>query len=465
MLKMLINGQLCDGEGSFAVINPATGEGFSEAPECGPAQLEQAIEGANDAFASWRQDIDARRNALMSMAEKIQTNSDEIAALLTQEQGKPLKNAKQEVMGASLQIQFAASAQLPDEVLQDTDQAFIKLIRKPYGVVAAITPWNFPIAIAMGKVATALIAGNTVVLKPSPFTPLSTLKIAQVIQEALPPGVLNIITGSDPLGASLTAHPLIRKIDFTGSVGTGKRVAAAAAPDLKRYTLELGGNDPAIVLPDANPTKIAKAIFWGAFANSGQVCIAAKRLYVHASIKDQLTAELATLAESVKVGNGLEDGTLLGPINNQPQFERVSGLVEDAIKSGARVAAGGEALGQGFCYKNTILTDLDDDARIVQEEQFGPVLPILSYTDIDDVIERANSTHFGLGSSIWTEDLQQAETLAGRIEAGTTWVNQHLALSPLAPFGGTKWSGIGYIGGKWGVEGATQLQVINIKRA
>ena len=465
LLKMLINGKLCSGEDSFGVVNPAKAEVFAEAPECGPEQLAKAVEGSAEAFSSWRQDIDVRRNALKRMAEKIQANSDEIAALLAQEQGKPLKNAKQEVMTSSLQIQFAAAAQIPEEVLQDTDQALIKLIRKPYGVVAAITPWNFPISIAMGKVSTALIAGNTVVLKPSPYTPLSTLKIAEVIKDELPPGVLNIISGSDPLGASLTAHPLVRKIDFTGSVGTGKRVAAAAAPDLKRFTLELGGNDPAIVLPDANPEKIAKSIFWGAFTNSGQVCIAAKRLYVHESIKERLTTELAALADSIKVGDGMEEGTQLGPINNKAQFERVSALVDDAKKSGARVVAGGEALGQGYCFQNTILTDLDDNARIVQEEQFGPVLPVLSYTDVDEVINRANSTHFGLGASIWTEDLPQAEKLAERIEAGTTWVNQHLALSPLAPFGGTKWSGIGYIGGKWGIEGATELQVINIKRA
>ncbi len=463
--SMLINGELYHGDDSFSVVNPATGEVFGHAPECRQAQLDKAIEGAAGAFYTWRQDIELRRNALKHVAELIQTNCDAIAHLLTLEQGKPLDKAKSEVRTSSLQVQFAAAAQIPVEVLQDTDQALIKLVHKPFGVVAAITPWNFPVSIAMGKVATALIAGNAVILKPSPYTPLSTLKIAEVIKDALPAGVLNIISGSDPLGAALTAHPLIRKIDFTGSVGTGKRVAAAAAPDLKRFTLELGGNDPAIVLPDANPKKIAKAIFWGAFANSGQVCIAAKRLYVHESIKEALTTELAALAEQAKVGNGLDEDTRLGPINNQAQFERVTTLVEEAKGAGARVVTGGDALGQGYCFQNTILTDLDDNARIVQEEQFGPVLPILAYQDINDVVSRANNTHFGLGSSIWTEDLPQAEVLAERIEAGTTWVNQHLALSPLAPFGGTKWSGVGYIGGKWGIEGATELQVINIKRA
>ncbi|MBL4606925.1 MAG: aldehyde dehydrogenase family protein [Pseudomonadales bacterium] len=462
---MLINGELCNGEDSFPVVNPATAEVFAHAPECSQKQLESAIEGAAGAFYTWKQGIELRRNALKSMAEKIQANSDEIALLLTQEQGKPLDKAKSEVMTASLQIQFAAAAQIPVEVLQDTDQALIKLIHKPYGVVAAITPWNFPISIAFGKVATALIAGNTVILKPSPYTPLSTLKIAEVIKDALPRGVLNIISGSDPLGAKLTEHPLIRKIDFTGSVGTGKRVAAAAAPDLKRFTLELGGNDPAIVLADANPKRIAKALFWGAFSNSGQVCIAVKRVYVHESIKESLTQELAKLAEEATVGNGLDAGVRLGPINNKAQFERVTSLVEDAKSAGARIVTGGQASGEGFCFQNTILTNVDDNARIVKEEQFGPVLPILGFEDINDVVSRANSTHFGLGSSIWTEDLQQAEELAEHIEAGTTWVNQHLALSPLAPFGGTKWSGIGYIGGKWGIEGATELQVINIKRS
>ena len=464
--SMLINGELVSGDHNFDVINPALGEPFAAAPECSDELLEAAVQSALKAFPAWRADESKRREILMAAGTAIQGKAADIAKILTQEQGKPLDKATAEVMGSAIQIQIAAKLEITTETVRDDPKGLIEVRRKPFGPVAAITPWNYPVAIAMGKVATALVAGNTVVLKPSPFTPLSTLMVGEVLKDVLPPGVLNIISGSDPLGAKLTSHPAIRKIDFTGSVNTGKKVAAAAAPDLKRFTLELGGNDPAIVLDDANPEAIAKSLFWGAFTNSGQVCTAVKRVYVHESIHDELVRQMAEIANSIKVGNGLDEGVALGPINNKAQFNRVSELVEDAKNRGAKIVTGGHAFeDKSFCFESTLITDVNDNDRIVAEEQFGPVLPFLPYTDLDDAIKRANDTHFGLGASVWSSNVDKATEVASQLESGTAWVNQHLALTPMAPFGGSKWSGIGYIHGHWGIEGTTELQVINIKRS
>jgi acyl-CoA reductase-like NAD-dependent aldehyde dehydrogenase len=277
--------------------------------------------------------------------------------------------------------------------------------------------------------------------------------------------VLNVIAGGDELGAWITSHPLVRKISFTGSVATGKKVAASAAPDLKRVTLELGGNDAAIVLDDVDPKVVAPKLFWGAFANSGQVCSAIKRVYVPEALHDPIAAELAALARAAKVGPGLDEGVELGPLNNKPQFERVKELVQDAKKNGARVVAGGEAVGgDGYFFKPTIVADIADGSRLVDEEQFGPALPILRYRDVEDALARANGTHFGLSGSIWSARPERAAELASELECGTVWINQHLAILPNAPFGGAKWSGLGVENGPWGLLGFTELQTVNIAR-
>jgi acyl-CoA reductase-like NAD-dependent aldehyde dehydrogenase len=335
----------------------------------------------------------------------------------------------------------------------------------PLGVVCAIAPWNAPVSLAMWKVAPALVAGNTMVLKPSPFTPRSTLKVGEVLRDVLPPGVLNVVSGKDPLGASMTAHAVPRKISFTGSVATGKKVAAAAAPDLKRVTLELGGNDPAIVLDDVDVDAVVDKLFWGAFQNNGQVCSAIKRVYVPEKLHDQIVEGLAERARSVKVGAGGEPDVKLGPINNRPQFDRVSELVADALAGGAVAAAGGKAIdGDGYFFEPTILTGLSDGSRIVDEEQFGPALPVVSYRDVDDVVDRANGTHFGLSGSVWGTDVDRATAVANRLECGTAWINTHLALAPHQPFGGAKWSGIGVENGTWGLLGFSEPQVIHTAR-
>jgi acyl-CoA reductase-like NAD-dependent aldehyde dehydrogenase len=338
----------------------------------------------------------------------------------------------------------------------------VEVVRRPLGVVAAITPWNFPLVLAAWKIAPALLAGNTMVLKPSPFTPLSTLKMGEILASVLPPGVLNVVSGGDELGSWMTAHPVPRKISFTGSVSTGKRVAAAAAPDLKRVTLELGGNDPAILLDDVDPATVADSVFRQAFANNGQVCSAIKRVYVPEAIYDTVVEALAEKARAAKVGDGTLADTELGPINNKPQFERVSGLVADAIAGGARAAAGGKPMdGPGYFFQPTILADVTDGVRIVDEEQFGPALPVIAYRDIDDALARANATHFGLSGSVWGADPVRAGQVAEQLECGTAWVNTHLALAPHQPFGGAKWSGIGVENGPWGYYGFTELQVVH----
>ena len=423
------------------------------------------MEAAATAFRTWRRDEAARRALLGACADAIKAHADELARVLTQEQGKPLAKAAAEIAGAAKWFTYTARLEIPVEVALDNDRVRVEVRRRPYGVVAAITPWNYPVSLAVWKIAPALLAGNTIVLKPSPFTPLATLRLGEILRDVLPSGVLNVVSGGDALGAWMTSHPAVRKISFTGSVATGKLVAAAAAPDLKRVTLELGGNDPAIVLPDVDVARTAKRLFWGAFENCGQVCSAIKRVYVPESLYESMVAQLADMARGVKVGNGLDEDSQLGPINNRPQFERVQELVEDARQAGARLVTGGQCLGEGgYFYAPTIVADLQDGVRLVDEEQFGPVLPVVPYTELDDAIERANATHFGLSGSVWSSDTARAEEVARRLECGTAWVNQHLNVLPHAPFGGAKWSGIGVENGPWGLLGFTEIQTVNVAK-
>lgn len=447
---------------TFDVLNPATNEVYAAAPECSREQLDAAMESAAKAFRDWRADESVRRDALRAAAGLLMSSSRTVAPILTAEQGKPISDANIELIAAGMWLQYYADLELPREVIQDDDAAFVEVLRKPLGVVAAITPWNFPVTLAAWKIAPALLAGNTMVLKPSPFTPLATLKMGELLRDVLPPGVLNVVSGGDELGAWMTSHPVPRKVSFTGSVATGKKVAAAAAPDLKRVTLELGGNDPAILLDDVDVAKVADSVFRAAFANNGQVCSAVKRVYVPESLYDDVVQAMATQAKSQKVGDGMDADTQLGPINNRPQFDRVSELVADALKGGAKAAAGGKPVdGPGNFFEPTILSDISDGTRIVDEEQFGPALPIISYRDLDDALDRANATHFGLSGSVWSSDPDRAASVAERLECGTAWVNTHLALSPHQPFGGAKWSGIGVENGTWGLLGFTEIQVLH----
>jgi acyl-CoA reductase-like NAD-dependent aldehyde dehydrogenase len=462
---MTIDGKAVAGAGEFDVINPATGSAFARAPECSPEQLDAAMEAASRAFRAWSRDEARRRQALLDCASALQAGIGGLAPLLTREQGKPLGKANEELAGASFWFRYTAGLEIPVEVLQDDASARVEVRRRPFGVVGAITPWNFPVMLAVWKIAPALLAGNAIVLKPSPYTPLSTLRLGEILREAVPAGVLNVVSGGNELGARISSHPAVRKVSFTGSVATGKKVASAGAPDLKRMTLELGGNDPAIVLRDADPAKIAEKLFWGAFTNCGQVCSAVKRIYVHEDLYEELGRRLAEIAKGVRVGDGLDPASELGPLNNRMQFERVGELVEDARRQGARAIAGGAPVGgKGYFYQPTILTEISDGTRIVDEEQFGPAVPLVRYRDLEDAIERANATHFGLSGSVWGSDAGRAAEVAARLECGTSWVNTHLAIQPNAPFGGAKWSGIGVENGPWGLLGFTELQTLHVAK-
>ena len=462
---MTIGGEPAVAAATFGVVNPATGSELARAPECTSVQLDAAFESAAKAQREWRADEAARRDTLRRMAEVLMGANDLLGPILTAEQGKPIGDAAIEVFGSAIWLQYFAELEAPPTVIRDDDQAYVEVVRRPVGVVAGITPWNYPLVLAFWKIAPALLAGNTIVVKPSPFTPLTTLRLGELLRDVVPPGVLNIVSGSDQLGAWMTTHPVPRKISFTGSIEPGKKVALAAAADLKRVTLELGGNDPAIVLDDAEPAVVARGIFAGAFQNNGQVCSAVKRVYVPERLYGEVVAALVEEARAAKVGEGTEPGVTLGPINNKPQLDRVAELVADALSHGAKAATGGAPLdGPGYFFQPTILTDLMDGTRIVDEEQFGPALPVVAYRDLDDAVERANATHFGLSGSVWGADADRATEVAGRLECGTAWVNTHLALAPQQPFGGFKWSGIGVENGPWGLAEFSEVQAVHRAR-
>ena len=463
---MTIGGDSVPAVDSFGVVNPANGEVFAHAPECTRDQLDAAFDSAAKAHRDWKLDEAARRETVLKIADVLFASAEEVAPILTAEQGKPLDQAAMEVFASGMWCQYFANLETPPQVIQDDADAYVEVVRRPIGVVAAITPWNFPVLLGFWKIAPALVAGNTLVLKPSPFTPLSTLKVVELLRDVVPPGVINVVSGGDELGAWMTSHPVPRKISFTGSTATGKLVAQSAAPDLKRVTLELGGNDPAIVLDDADPAKVSHAIFAAAFNNNGQVCSAIKRVYVPEAIYGDVLEGLTAEAAAVPVGDGTVPGTKLGPINNAPQFARVKELVSDALSHGATATTGGAARdGAGYFFEPPILTDINDGTRIVDEEQFGPALPVIPYRNLDEVVERANATHFGLSGSVWGADEDRAAEVAGQLECGTAWVNTHLALGPAQPFGGFKWSGIGVENGPWGLSEFSEIQAVHRSRS
>ena len=332
-------------------------------------------------------------------------------------------------------------------------------------MVCAITPWNYPVANAFLKIAPALVAGNTVLLKPSPFTPLTTLRIGELVRDILPPGVLNVLSGQDELGPWMTCHPDVDQVSFTGSTATGRRVMASAAPTLKRLTLELGGNDAAIILPGIDVETVAGKVFQAAFHNSGQVCFAAKRIYVHEYVYAPFATALVELAKRAKVGNGAEQGTDFGPVQNRPQYDRVNDLIADARANGYRFLLGGETEtpGKGYFVPLTIIDNPPEHSRIVQEEQFGPVLPLIRFSDIDAVVARANDSELGLGGSVWGPSAQ-AEAVAHRLDTGMIWVNEFGSMAPSQPFGGRKQSGFGVENGVAGLLEFTNPHTIVVSR-
>lgn len=461
--RLLIDGALVPGAAELPVMNPATGRSFANAARADAEQLEQSVAAARRAFPAWAAlGWSERRRMLEALADAMETRFQDFARLLTLEQGKPLDQANFEVGGSIAALRYFAGLELHERVLRETAEERIVEFRTPLGLVAAITPWNFPIILLMLKLAPALIAGNVVIAKPAPTTPLTTLLLGEVAAPILPSGVFQTIVDANDLGHLLTAHPDVAHVSFTGSTATGKKVLASTAEGLKRSTLELGGNDAALVLDDADVNAIAPAVFRAATLNAGQICLAAKRVYAPAILYDRLCAALADLAAEAVVGDGLEQGTQIGPIQNRLQFEKVLGYLAEAERSG-RVLAGGKALdSEGFFVAPTVVRDIPDDSPLVGEEQFGPIIPILSYDDLDNAIARINASEYGLGGTVWTSDAARGEAVARRIESGTVWVNRHLDLPFDIPFGGAKQSGIGRQQGVEGLEEFTQARIVNV---
>lgn len=463
--KLLIGGELVDGDLSMEVTNPATGTPFVTVARASARQADQAIAACKDAQPAWAALPFAERQAmLVALADAVAANGEELARLLTQEQGKPLTEAHGEVVWTEGFLRHYATLQLPDRVIQDDAASYIAVKHKPLGVVVGIVAWNFPLLLACWKIGPAVLAGNAIVLKPAPTTPVTALALGTLCKEIFPAGVVNIITDGNDLGPHLTTHLDVAKIAFTGSTATGKRIAASGADSLKRVTLELGGNDPAIVLEDVDVRETAKAIFGNAFLNCGQVCLAVKRAYVHTDVYDAMCAELASLAQAAIVGDGLEQGTQIGPIQNALQYEKVKGFLDAAIAEGKVVAGGAVMERAGYFIEPTIVRDVTDGMKIVDEEQFGPILPVIKFDDVEDVIARANASEYGLGGSVWSADVARASDIAARIESGQVWVNQHIAIGPHIPMAGFKNSGLGVEQAEEGLAEYTQLQVINVKR-
>ena len=464
--KLLIDGELVAGEGdSLDVINPANEQVHAAFNVASKAQAEQAVAAAKKAFPGWSSTpLQERQAKLAELVALIHENADDTARLLVAEQGKPLALAEIELQLTEWFGAHYSEQSLPVTTLEDNDEHIIQLHHKPLGVVVGIMPWNFPYVQALYKLAPALLTGNTVVLKPSPYTPLSTLKLGELCQRVFPAGVVNVIADNNELGPLLTAHPDVAKISFTGSTPTGKRIMASSADTLKKLTLELGGNDAGIVLDDADPKKVAEGIFGAAFMNSGQVCAALKRLYVPDSLYDEVCSEIAELAKQAVVGDGMDPATQFGPVQNKNQYEKVLGYIEDARQHGNIIAGGEVPHGPGYFVPLTVVRDIEDGTRVVDEEPFGPILPIIRYHEIDDAVQKANSSAFGLGGSIWATDTKRAEQVGSRLECGNVWVNQHATFAPNVPFATAKDSGIGVEWGEQGLEEFTRLQVVNVAK-
>jgi acyl-CoA reductase-like NAD-dependent aldehyde dehydrogenase len=451
---------------SRTIFDPANGEPVGEAPIHTIEDLEAAIESAAAVQPAWAAlGHEARSAALMKAADTVERSAEELAQLLSREQGKPLNgpNARFEVGACAAWLRATAATLLTKETVVDDGETHAELHYRPIGVVGAIGPWNWPMLITVWQIAPALRMGNAVVVKPSEFTPLSVLALIKVINEELPEGLLTVVSGGREVGARLAEHPAIGKIMFTGSTATGKAIIKSSAETVKRLTLELGGNDAGIVLPDADPKAIAEGLFWGAFINTGQTCAALKRLYVHDDIYDAVCSELTAVAAAMPMGVGLDENNVLGPLQNRQQFDIVTRLVEAAKASGARVLLGGnpDADQPGNFYPTTLVADIDNDNPLVAEEQFGPALPIIRYSTVDEAVAKANGLDVGLGASVWSSDPAAAREVASRIQAGTVWINSHGMVNPLIPFGGSKQSGYGL---EFGVEGLKALgipQVIN----
>ncbi|HTX07826.1 MAG TPA: aldehyde dehydrogenase family protein [Solirubrobacteraceae bacterium] len=456
---MTIAGAAARAEEIYNVADPATGETFAEAPACSTRQLDQAFSAALDAQPAWEADENGRRALMLEVADAIVAAGDELGRWLIRETGKPSWLPPIEIDAAEGWLRYYAATEIPRTLVSEDETARVELRHRAAGVAAGIIPWNFPVGSAIWKIAPAMRTGCAIVLKPSPFAPLAVLRLGEILAEHLPPGVVSVVSGDDALGAAMASHPVPRKISFTGSIAAGKQVALAGAPDLKRLTLELGGNDAALLLPDVELNAAVPALLATATFNTGQVCAIPKRVYVPEPLYDDAVEAFAEGARAISLGAG-DDGQM-GPLSTKPQFDRVSALVAEALRGGARAAAGGVAgEGPGYFFPATVLAGVADADRIVVEERFGPVIPILPYRDLDDAITRANGTMYGLCGSVWSADPERAAAVAERLECGVAYVNAHATLPPQMPFLGTKWSGVGVENGIDGLLDFTERQVV-----
>jgi acetolactate synthase-1/2/3 large subunit len=466
--SLTIGGAAVTKETTFDVINPATGQAFAQCPQATTDDLNTAVSAAKSAMPAWAALPDEDRiEAIRKLGDLLEVHRDELSKLITREQGKTQSGlgANFELDGCIGWTRTTAALKLDVEPLINNDDELVEVHRKPVGVVASITPWNWPLMIGIWHIMPALRAGCTVVMKPSPFTPLSTLKMVELFNQVLPAGVLNVVTGDAEVGDAISSHPDIAKIVFTGSVPTGRRIMSSAGPTLKRLTLELGGNDAGIVLPGTDMEGKMEGLFWGSFINSGQTCSCLKRLYVHEDDYERTVKLIADYLEDVKMGDGLNEANILGPLSNEMQFDKVKDLVADAKEKGARMVTGGNAIeGGGYFHELTLIADATHDMRVVTEEQFGPVLPVIKYKTVEEALEMSNSVEVGLGASVWGDDLEEAKRVALQMEAGTMWVNRHAVLNPMVPMGGVKQSGFGVEFGQEGLREYTRVQVLSAQK-
>lgn len=460
--KLPIAGELHNGTSMFNVVNPATEQVFAQAPKADKPLLEVAIAAAEAAFPAWRMiDIADRQKMFQQLAERIKERSDRYVETLIHEVGKPVREAELEVrMTIGLIRSGAKVGEIPIETVHAADGRVASIRRRPLGVVAGITPWNMPLMQPAMKLMQTLSTGNCIVLKVAPSAPLSGLLLGADALEIFPSGTVNVLADENELGPLLTSHPGIAKIAFTGSTVTGRKIMESSAPTLKRLTMELGGSDAAIILEDVDVEKVAKQLFWGAMFNCGQICTAPKRFYVAEQIYDQFCDALIALTKKVIVGDPTDPQTRLGPLQNRIQYEKVMGYMDDANRNGV-VCSGGRALDQpGYFVEPTIVRDIEDGARVVDEEQFGPIMPIIRINNEQDALSRANKSPYGLGGSVWCADQERGAAIAANLECGMAWVNAHNAVVPDTPYSGAKQSGYGAEGGEETIRAFTQVSVV-----